>query len=108
MSIRNLTRTTFIAGCLLAMGVLTSPAPAHADAHTHDMYLMCTGLASNPTVAGVSSVVSSWILQQGSSDYSTSLGAQTLIDAVTYTCPEYQGIVREWANQYHNKGGTNA
>lgn len=100
MSSRNLTRPTIFAGVLAATGVLLmSPAPAQADpAHRHDMQMMCAQLDINPTTSGVAGVAASWMAQYGNTPAAARLGADTLIDAVTYLCPEYQGIVAAWSN----------
>jgi hypothetical protein len=108
MSKRNTTRPTIAAGFFLATGVLLagSAPSAHADPHTHDMYLMCLQLASDPTVAGVDTVVGGWVAQHGHTTANDTLGAQTLSDAVTYTCPEYQALVKAWLDMRENQGGT--
>lgn len=105
MSTRNLTRPTVLGGVIAAAGVLLFPAPAQADpAHRRDMQMMCAQLDINPTQGGVAGIAASWMEQYGSSDAAARLGADTLIDAVTYLCPEYQSVVMAWANS--GKRGT--
>jgi len=91
----------------LALGIITGPqanaSPSPTIAHQHDMAQMCMIIASNPTVFGVASVISSWQAQYGTSDAAASMGAQTLLDAITYDCPEYAGIVYQAVQQHKSR-----
>ena len=78
-------------------------SPSPTIAHQHDMAQMCMIIASNPTVFGVASVISSWQAQYGTSDAAASMGAQTLLDAIAYDCPEYTGIVYQAIQQHKSR-----
>lgn len=99
MSTRNLTRPAVFAGLVASVVVsVAAPAPAQADPqHRHDMVMMCAQLDINPTPGGVAGIAASWMEQYGNSDAAARLGADTLIDAVTYICPEHASVVRVWA-----------
>ena len=91
----------------LALGIITGPEanaePFNSVPHQHDMAQMCMIMASNPTVSGVASVISSWQAQYGTSDAAASMGAQTLLDAIAYDCPEYTGIVYQAIQQHKSR-----
>lgn len=76
---------------------------AHAEPfndpnHQHDMAVMCTELAENPTVAGINALIASWQRQEGTSKAAAQMGTQTLLDAVSYDCPQYKMLILNWAS----------
>lgn len=109
MSKQKPTRRVLLAGFFMATGVLTAavvaPASASADPHVHDEVMMCQQLDINPTLGGVEGVAASWMAQFGDSHAAAQLGAETLIDAVTYLCPEYYSLVQQWAANQRSRGG---
>jgi hypothetical protein len=87
-------------GAGLAAVYLHAPH-AHADPfnspeHQHDMAVMCTELAENPTFGGIQELINNWQKQEGTSNTAALMGTQTLIDAVTYDCQQYQPLIKAW------------
>jgi hypothetical protein len=74
--------------------------PFNTPAHQGDMAQMCIYLKYHPSVSGVVGIIQSWQAHYGTSDAAAQMGAQTLLDAITYDCPEYAGIVYQAVQEY--------
>lgn len=100
------------AGALAAASILgtgkASAEPFSDPTHQHDMAQICTVIAANPTGAQLDAIVERWIVTPHpalSDDSWASLGAQTLIDAINYDCPQYAPLVRAWVNSRPSSSG---
>ena len=98
-----------IAGAITATAIsLVTAGQANADpfntpAHQGDMAQMCIYLKYHPSVSGVVGIIQSWQAHYGTSDAAAQMGAQTLLDAIAYDCPEYTGIVYQAIQQHKSR-----
>lgn len=113
MSARNVRRTLIAAGLgALSVGASFVLGAGKANAepfsnidHQHDMAVMCTAISGNPSFGELDYIRDAWVgrAHYGSDDSWALLGAQTLMDAVQYDCPQFTSLLRAWAVY----GGTN-
>lgn len=90
-------------GAIIAAAAM-DPAQAHADTHTHDMYLFCEKIASDPTPANVARVLMLAAKEIGD----TNLAASVAYDAISQTCPEYYKLVMDVVNSANSSNSVPA
>jgi hypothetical protein len=84
-------------GLAIGLAAATPSTPAHADPHTHDEYVVCSNLeaVTPPTTANYYSTLDTMV-QVMTNQMGSKLMASTIVDAVTYVCPQYYTLVQNY------------
>ncbi len=113
MSARNVRRILIGAGLgAFAGAAFVGAGKAQAEPfdnidHQHDMAVLCTAISANPSFGELDYIRDMWLSRPhyGSDDSWARLGAQTLLDAVQYDCPQFSSLLINWAEAGPRTGG---
>jgi hypothetical protein len=81
-------------GAIAAASLSCSPA-AHADGKLANEYKICQMLEANPSFATIDLIASGLVPVVG-----VEAAADDFLDATTYICPQYAGLVDSWARTH--------
>src|SRR4051812_28677620 len=81
-------------GAVAAASLSCSPA-AHADGKLANEYKICQMLEANPSFATIDLIASTLIPVVG-----IKAAADDVVDATTYICPQYYGLVSSYINSH--------
>ena len=87
---------------LSATAMLGNAAQAQADGKLANEYRICQMLEANPSFATIDAIAAGLIPVVG-----IKAAADDLVDATTYICPQYYGLVQSYASSRTSYNGIN-